>query len=63
MKNPFLSAMKTIAVRGKAMPEPKYRNPVNPRETWHGGRGPKPKWVREFLGGGGALESIAIRQK
>ena len=38
----------------------KYRNPNNPAEDWHGGKGPKPKWVRAFLESGGVLESILI---
>lgn len=38
----------------------RYVNPQNPEETWHGGRGAKPQWVREFLEAGGNIESIAI---
>lgn len=38
----------------------KYVNPQNVEETWGGGRGAKPIWVREFLEAGGKLESIEI---
>lgn len=38
----------------------KYVNPDNTEETWHGGTGAKPQWVREFLDGGGKLETIAV---
>ena len=38
----------------------RYINPQNVEETWHGGRGAKPQWVREFLEAGGKLESIEI---
>ena len=40
----------------------KYRNPNNPAETWHGSKGPKPKWVRAFLDNGGNLDSILIQK-
>ena len=40
----------------------KYRNPSNPAETWHGSKGPKPKWVQAFLANGGELESILIQK-
>ena len=42
--------------------EPRYRNPDNPSQTWHGRRGAKPKWVREYLDQGGILEAIAIQK-
>ena len=40
----------------------KYRNPNNPAETWHGSKGPKPKWVRAFLDNGGVLDNILIQK-
>lgn len=46
----------------KTKPEPKYANPSNPNETWHGGRGAKPKWVKAFLDSGGKLEAIEIKK-
>ncbi len=45
---------------GKNPTIPMYANPKNSAETWHGGKGPKPGWVREFLGGGGKLEDALI---
>ncbi len=51
---------KAPAAHAKAKVEPKYRNPNNPGETWRGGRGPKPKWVKAFLESGGALDSLSI---
>lgn len=39
----------------------KYANPDNSAETWHGGKGPKPKWVREKLAQGRTLEDLLIR--
>lgn len=42
--------------------EPKYQNPANAEETWHGSRGAKPKWVREFLDNNGKLEDILIKK-
>lgn len=38
----------------------KYVNPQNVEETWHGGRGAKPQWIKEYLETGAKLEDIAI---
>jgi DNA-binding protein H-NS len=46
----------------KAALEPKYANPSNPTETWHGGRGKRPNWVNAFLKDGGKLEAIEIKK-
>ena len=53
--------------RGKARAataakEAMYRNPQNPAQTWHGGKGPKPKWVRALLDAGVRLEELLIRR-
>ena len=53
---------KAGSTAAKTQPEPKYANPSNPAETWHGGRGAKPKWVRAFLDRGGKIESIEIKK-
>lgn len=37
----------------------KYRHPENGELTWTG-RGRKPKWVEDWLGGGGTLEQVTI---
>ncbi len=56
----------TAAVSSKkaqsATKEAKYQNPNNPAETWHGGKGPKPKWVRSLLEAGGRLEDCLINR-
>ena len=53
-KNVLVSIKKTL--------EAKYANPNDPSLTWHGGKGPKPKWVNEFLKNGGNLADILIKQ-
>lgn len=40
---------------------PKYRHPKEKRLTWTG-RGRKPKWIQEWLGGKGTLEQLAIKK-
>jgi DNA-binding protein H-NS len=37
----------------------KYRHPENPELAWTG-RGRKPKWVEEWLTGGGTLEQVVV---
>lgn len=39
-------------------PEPKYRGPNG--ETWSGGPGRKPEWVRQILAAGGNIENYRI---
>lgn len=39
----------------------RYAHPANPDQTWHGGKGPRPKWVREYLEQGGQLSDLEIR--
>src|SRR6516162_5898621 len=47
-------------VRGVRGPvAPKYRNPLNPAETW-AGRGLKPRWLAAALKGGSKLEDFTI---
>jgi len=48
----------TITAKLKA----KYRNPKDPSQTWHGGKGPKPKWIKELIANGGNLEDVEIRK-
>lgn len=40
-------------------PAPKYRHPST-NETWHGGRGAKPNWVKAFIADGGDIETCRI---
>lgn len=42
--------------------EARYQNPNNPAETWHGGKGPKPKWVHALLEAGVRLEDFLIKR-
>lgn len=42
--------------------EAKYANPADTSQTWHGGKGPRPKWIRAFFAGGGKLEDILIKK-
>ncbi|MDE1942015.1 MAG: H-NS histone family protein [Betaproteobacteria bacterium] len=39
----------------------KYVNPQNPSQTWGGGKGKRPNWVRLHLEQGGKLEELLIR--
>lgn len=38
---------------------PKYRNPVNPEQTWTG-RGRKPQWVHDALNSGTDISKLEI---
>lgn len=38
---------------------PKYRNPADPTETWHG-RGPRPEWLIELIDAGREKEEFLI---
>lgn len=40
--------------------QPKYRNPDNYNETWHG-RGKRPAWLTKKLESGFRLEDLAIK--
>lgn len=42
--------------------EAKYVNPDNSADTWHGGKGPKPKWVHAQLAAGRTLEELLIKR-
>ncbi|MBC6428240.1 MAG: H-NS histone family protein [Cellvibrionales bacterium] len=54
-------ATKAKAKRKTSAVKPKYRNPMNPAETWSG-RGRKPKWVVALLESGRRLEDFLIQQ-
>ena len=43
--------------RSSAGVESKYRHPSNPKLKW-AGRGPRPRWIIEFLGAGGTLAQL-----
>lgn len=52
---------KTRTKTKKAKAPAKYANPVNAGETWAGGRGAKPKWVKEHLAKGGQIDDLLIK--
>lgn len=39
----------------------RYANPANPLQTWRGGKGPKPAWVKAQLAAGKSLENLRIK--
>lgn len=53
--------VKTRAKTKKAKAPAKYANPANAKDTWAGGRGAKPKWVKEHLAKGGQLDDLLIK--
>lgn len=57
-----LTTGKKASASPKTKLEAKYVNPKDSTQTWHGGRGAKPKWVKEFLEGGGELATIEIKK-
>lgn len=42
--------------------EAKYACPQNPAQTWAGGKGKRPHWVRQHLEQGGKLEDLLIKK-
>jgi DNA-binding protein H-NS len=57
----LVAPSKASSSASKTKQKPKYRNPGNSADTWHGGKGPKPKWVKAFLDGGGKIEDCLIK--
>jgi DNA-binding protein H-NS len=54
----FRTKGKLSGESGKA--PPKYANPANPIQSWAGGKGARPKWVKEHLANGGSLDDLLI---
>lgn len=50
---------KPAGAKKKANLPPKFRNPSNAEETWHG-KGVRPQWVKDFVAAGGDLDSALI---
>ncbi len=42
--------------------EARYANPANTAQTWAGGKGKRPGWVRQHLENGGQLEDLLIKR-
>jgi DNA-binding protein H-NS len=42
--------------------EARYANPKDATQTWHGGKGARPKWVKEHLEANGKLEDLLIKK-
>jgi DNA-binding protein H-NS len=57
-----LGATPASAKADRPKPEAKYYNPDNPEQTWHGGKGPRPKWVAAFLASGRSRDEILIKK-
>lgn len=53
------AAAKTTKGKKLGKVAPKYRHPQNPDLLWTG-RGMKPKWVVEWLDGGGTMDALVI---
>ena len=51
---------KVRATGGKSNLPAKYADPRNPGTTWVG-RGKRPRWVTDYLTGGGQLSDLAIK--
>jgi len=41
---------------------PKYRDPANPANLWSG-RGKRPRWLQDYLDGGGTLDDCLIESQ
>ena len=52
---------KKAAGANKAQLEPKYQHPTDKSLVWVG-RGAYPKWVKDFLAGGGGLVDLEIKK-
>lgn len=39
----------------------KYQHPENQKLNWTG-KGPKPKWIRDWLAGGGSEEALVVNE-
>ncbi len=56
-----LGLSKDSSKHPKARGEARYANPANPNQTWAGGKGARPLWVKEHLAKGRALEELETR--
>lgn len=55
------TSIKNALGTNKPTPAKTYINPQDKSLVWHGGRGVKPNWVKEFLANGGKLEDIEVK--
>ena len=53
---------KNASTATNAKLEAKYVNPKDSTQAWHGGKGPKPKWVKAFIENGGNLQDLMIKK-
>lgn len=58
----LVATVKASGASSKAKAEAKYQNPNNSAETWHGGKGPRPKWVKAYMEQGGDIETCLIKK-
>jgi DNA-binding protein H-NS len=47
---------------GSSKAKPKYQNPTDPSQTWSGGRGRVPLWIKEHEVKGGSREDFLINR-
>lgn len=47
---------------GKQKAEAQCANPKDPSQTWAGGKGRKPTWVKDHLDKGGKIEDLKINK-
>lgn len=47
----------------KPKAEAQYVNPKDPSQTWAGGKGRKPAWVKDHLAKGGKIEDLEIKNR
>lgn len=55
-----VTVVKATKKASKTTLPPKYKNEAT-GDTWHGGRGAKPKWVKEVEAKGESIESYLIK--
>ena len=59
VSNPKPAKAGTDALKAKA--PAKYANPTNPSQTWAGGKGARPTWVKTHLDAGKSLDDLLIK--
>ena len=59
VSNPKPAKAGTDALKAKA--PAKYANPANASQTWAGGKGARPTWVKTHLDAGKSLDDLIIK--
>jgi DNA-binding protein H-NS len=50
------------AAESRPKAAPKYANPHNSSQTWAGGKGARPNWVKSHIANGGKVEDLLINR-